>query len=703
MDVKRLKLIFYLFLVLIFCGNISAGAGLSEYDIKNLPSHPRLLLLSDEEEQIKQSIEQIKQWENVHKILIEGADKIIPLTPTKRVLTGKRLLDVSREVLRRTLLLGYAYRITKDVKYSNRIERELLAVANFENWNPSHFLDVAEMTLAIAIGYDWIYQNLSDESKNKIKEAILNKGLLPSLDTNHNDWLDKTNNWNQVCNSGVAYGAAAIAEDEPELALHIIERSIKSIQFAMSVYAPKGAYPEGYSYWSYGTAYNVLFIDMLEKIFNSDFGLLQSEGFLNTPEFMLHMIAPSNKSFNYGDNKESARVSSAMFWFAKKTQNPSLLYNEFRLLEENSKSKLIDYRLFMPIIIWGCKIDSKQIELPSKNMWVAQNTVNPIGLMRTSWSDKNAIFLGFKAGTPAASHAHMDIGSFVMEADGVRWAMDFDYQDYNQLESLGMDIWSKGQESDRWRVFRNNNYSHNTLTVDNYIQRAKAKSDILHFSTDPDSMGVTSDISSSYFRQLQQCIRSVGIINQEYVYIQDHIKSADRETLIRWSMLTPATPEIINQNTIRLTKSGKRLLLKVEHPGNITLKTWSTEPTTSYDAANPGTVIVGFELTMPANTEETIVVKLISEKEQSSMSTQEKNTDIYIYPNPVYGYLSVKTGNINIPLNMILYNNLGETVYAKKIDLGENLIEINLPAGSYICCLYDKFNNLKKNKIIIIK
>ena len=30
----------------------------------------------------------------------------------------------------------------------------MLAIAQFADWNPSHFLDVAEMTMGMAIGYD---------------------------------------------------------------------------------------------------------------------------------------------------------------------------------------------------------------------------------------------------------------------------------------------------------------------------------------------------------------------------------------------------------------------------------------------------------------------------------------------------------------------------------------------------------------------
>jgi hypothetical protein len=37
----------------------------------------------------------------------------------------------------------------------------MLAAAAFSDWNPSHFLDVAEMTAALAIGYDWLYEEVS--------------------------------------------------------------------------------------------------------------------------------------------------------------------------------------------------------------------------------------------------------------------------------------------------------------------------------------------------------------------------------------------------------------------------------------------------------------------------------------------------------------------------------------------------------------
>jgi transposase InsO family protein len=42
-----------------------------------------------------------------------------------------------------------------------------------------------------------LYDNLSPASRAAIKEAILKKGLEPSMDPKYNSWLKAEHNWNQ--------------------------------------------------------------------------------------------------------------------------------------------------------------------------------------------------------------------------------------------------------------------------------------------------------------------------------------------------------------------------------------------------------------------------------------------------------------------------------------------------------------------------
>ncbi len=55
------------------------------------------------------------------------------------------------------------------------------------------------------------------------------------------------------------------------------------------------------------------------------------------------------------------------------------------------------------------------------------------------------------------------------------------------------------------------------------------------------------------------------------------------------------------------------MYLKVQGPDNIQMRTWSTAPTNNYDAENPGTIMVGFECEVPANTKESFEVIMIPE------------------------------------------------------------------------------------------
>jgi hypothetical protein len=575
-----------------------------------LPAHPRILLLKGEEASIQKAVTSDPVWKKMHAAILKECDAMIGLPLLKRIQIGRRLLSVSRECIRRVFYLSYAYRMTKEEKYFQRAEKEMLAVAAFTDWNPSHFLDVAEMTMGMSIGYDWLNDGLSQESKSIIREAILKKGLEPSFDDKYNGFLKATHNWNQVCNAGMTFGALALADEYPNESKTIINRALNSILLPMEDYKPDGAYPEGFSYWGYGTSFNVMFLSAIEKSFSSDFGLSSLPGFLKTPVFREQMIGATGASFNWGDCGTGTDLSPAMFWFAQKNNDPSLLWMEKKFLDKDDYSGFTDDRLLPAVIIWGTGISFEQIKEPASRVYVGQGP-SPVALMRSSWSNPNGIYVGFKAGSASVNHAHMDIGSFVIESDGIRWASDLGMQDYESLESKGIQLWGRTQESQRWSILRLNNFVHNTLTVDDKLQAVSGYAKVDRFSDKAELSFAVSDLSTIYAGQLASATRGVAIVDQSYVVVQDELTTLSKPTKVRWAMLTAADVAIGKDNTVSLTKDGKQLTLRVDSPSKATLKTWSTQPTTSYDAANPGTIMVGFEIELPANTKQIIVVKLI--------------------------------------------------------------------------------------------
>jgi hypothetical protein len=571
--------------------------------------HPRILLLEGEENQIIQSIARNPVWKKMNEAILSECDNIILLPPVERIQIGRRLLDKSREALRRIFYLSYGWRITGQEKYFSRCEKEMLAISRFNDWNPSHFLDVAEMTMAVSIGYDWLYPKLSDGSRKMIREAIVSKGLNQSLNPKYNSWVKGTNNWNQVCNAGMSYGALAVAEDFPELSLNMIDRAIESVKLPMGEYKPDGAYPEGYGYWGYGTSFNVLFLSAIDKVFASDFGLNSTPGFLQTAGFMQNMTGATGLSFNWGDSGSGGNLSPAMFWLAQRNNDPSLLWVEKTYLQNDNFSQFTKERLLPAIMIWGKDLPLDKISEPKVKVWAGQGA-NPVCMMRTSWSGKNGIYLGFKAGSASVNHGHMDIGSFVLEADGTRWASDFGMQDYESLESKGIQVFGRTQDAQRWSIFRINNRAHNTLTVNDQLQEVKGYAKIDQFSDQPNFMYAVSDLSTVYENQLAEVKRGVAIVDQKFVVIRDELVVTNKPVKIRWTMMTSATPEMGN-NRITLNKEGRQLVLQVNTPANVSMKTWSTDPTTNYDAPNPGKTLVGFEIELQPDQQQTIEVLLI--------------------------------------------------------------------------------------------
>ena len=587
-----------------------------------LPVHPRLLLLKNDEDQIKQSIAQNPSLAIVHKQILKESDKLLDKSPVERVLIGIRLLDKSREALRRIYFLSYSWRLTHDEKYLKRGEMELLAVSKFSDWHPAHFLDVAEMTTAVAIGYDWLYDGLSKESRSIIRDAILHKGLEASAEGKSTWWLNSTNNWNQVCNAGMTFGAIAIYEDQPEVAKTILARSIKSIRLPMSEFAPDGTFDEGFGYWDYGTTCNVLMLDAIEKVFHDDYGLSDLPGFLKTPYYFQAMTGQTGDGFNFSDCGSKSELVPATFWFANKLKDPSLIWTQKEHLTKEEMRANGGNRYLPSLMVWSIGQDLNNYAAPKKTFWEGGGKT-PVALMRTSWTDPKAIYLAIKGGSASSNHAHMDVGSFVMESDGVRWAMDFGSENYNAIESNGVKLFDMKQKSQRWEVFRYNNLAHNTLTFNNNYQNVNGKANISSYSKDSLFMNAVVDLKDIYKDQIKKANRGVAIINKDYVVIKDEIETKSDEEIVRWNMLTPADVKIISNTKAELYKDGKKLILQIQEPTDAVLKTWSTQSPKAYESKNDGTTFVGFEYKLPAKSSTTLTVLLIPEAAKNKIKNSE--------------------------------------------------------------------------------
>lgn len=543
--------------------------------------------------------------------LLADADQMLSFPPCARELEGRRLLGISRRVLHRVSTLAMAYRLNGNPAHLERCAAEMRAVAAFEDWNPKHFLDVAEMTLALAVGYDWLYHDLDEATRKTVAEALLEKGLRTSL--KHTGWVKASNNWGQVCHAGMLAGALALMDQQEPLAAEIAHRAIVNLPRPMHAFAPKGCYPEGPGYWSYGTDFNVLAIALLEGVLKSDYGLTALPGFTATADYPDLVTGPSGLTFNYADGGMGRGTDCASWWFAKRFNRPDILayferdaFLKYCADRPKTAASQKGNRLFAFTLFWLQPLPAS-LTTQTPLTWSSEGPV-PITVQRTSWDNGKALFVGLKAGSPSAPHGHMDAGSFVLDAEGVRWAYDLGMESYHRIESRKMDLWSPKQESDRWRVFRLSSLSHNTLVIDGQLQLAKGNATVVSFREGPESETVL-DLSPVYTNATQVLRTGTLLASGEY-RLNDTLKGLKPGSVVRWGMVTKAKPDAQRTGALTLREAGKQLTLTPLHDPAVAWKTYEVEKTgNEWDSPNTGLVMVGFEAVAPASGEVTLTVR----------------------------------------------------------------------------------------------
>lgn len=560
------------------------------------PDHPRVLVEPGQWAAIQAQANKDPLLARMLEQLIADADRLMELPPLERKKQGRRLLTVSRQALSRISIWSMARHLTGDTRYAERAEQEMRQLVQFKDWNPSHFLDVGEMTAAVGIGYDWLYHDLGEEARKVIREGLIRHGIQVGVDHIRKGawWATTDINWNQVCLGGLTVGALAVADEAPELAGELLEAARSGIANGLTAYAPDGVYPEGPGYWSYGTVYQCMMIDAVRSALGTSWEMDKAPGFMESAQAQLHQAGPTGRFFNFSDGREGPSLQPAMFWFARELKKPRLLYQQWERLEERIGKSSVGWSDILLTLWWPIEsMDEGPSSLPLA--WFGDGH-NPIAVFRSSWSDPDAVYLACKAGKGSLSHAHLDAGSFVLEANGVRWASDLGMQSYYDLESKGIHLWDDSQDGSRWSVFRLNNRSHNTLTINDQLHRVDGLAEFTHF----DNSSAEIDLSEVFRGQAEKVWRRFELSNRK-VTITDHLQGLKPGAKVRWTMATRAKVRIDGKQAT-LKSKGETLKVRMDPSSDGQLRVIPADPPDDgFNAPNPGTYLLIVDAVAPAS------------------------------------------------------------------------------------------------------
>ncbi|WVQ82765.1 hypothetical protein IAT38_004897 [Cryptococcus sp. DSM 104549] len=531
-------------------------------------------------------------------------------------LDGSGVLDVARAIKLKVKNWAYAFKVTNETKYADRVWLELTTAAGNNTdvafgaddgtrWNPAHFLDVGEFCAAFAIGYDWLYDHWTDEQRDALMWSMLNLGLSYGYASLTNDasssaynWWTGTavgnaavdGNWNCVINGGLVQAAIAIVDrDTTGLAQNVINTAVpNAMENCFKAAYEDGTWAETANYWYFGTTGAAELVNAVQSAYGDDRGLSTSNAGWNLTS-LFHIYAQGMTSlFNYGDhgpNKYSSTANSLLLWATQFDVPRYALYQRDHY-DASEPWSMFWYDPATSGTWWdGLALDHHFDQ--SNGSWATA---------RSSWSDNDGTYWAMKASslTGHQTHGDLDIGDFVFDAMGQRWAGELGSGQYLADGYFS----SEAQNSERWLYYRKRTEGQNTLVLNgvnqevtatptaNYDSSGTAQGPAPSFdiATD-DTAYFWTDMSSAYNSTVKRGIRFIN--GRKQILLQDDVTDAPS---LQWRMHTNATITLADA-TATLALGGETLIASiVQGPSGAAFAT--AEPTrSSSDPALPTATI----------------------------------------------------------------------------------------------------------------
>lgn len=413
----------------------------------------RLMLSEQELERLRQRVESDSVAKGFYSSLYYQAEQLLdtcpPDTPQRHTLQN------------RMLVLCMVYRLSGEKRFFDRAWQELARYCAFTTWMYTEKLDAGYILKGIAIGYDWLYNALSDEQRERLRTAVLKNAFWYGVQVYRNPYrkgLDahyilQNTNHNVSLNCGMIMAACAMIDDKEmqPLCAEVIESALWALENYLPEFFEHGCGKEGvyYWYWPMTSAMEIIF--SLQSTFGTDYGICSTPGFADMGWFPIYMTGATGKEFNWGNAQEDVfAVSEALQGLALLLNEEAFAAYRLRAMELYSQTPTV-YDL-----LWYRPLTAPLRRLPLDRCFERTESV---GLF-SALLDQNALSICMKGGYNNEVHGSLCAGSFVIDAQGERWASLPGAEQYHVPN-----YWDYSENGTRWTYYRMRAEGQNAIVI----------------------------------------------------------------------------------------------------------------------------------------------------------------------------------------------------------------------------------------------
>ena len=472
---------------------------------------------------------------------------------------GQDMLMIARGYKLEIEALSFAYQITKEAKYAEKVWNTLKTVFSYPDWNYSHMIDSGEMAAWTAIAYDWCYDYFNEEQRKYIEESMVKFIIDPYSEIirdlrftretmgNAGDYATSKTNFNAVCNGGTIAACVALGNVYPEKCFDLLALAVRSIENVLLSYRPDGAWPESPSYWEYCTQYAGRGVSSLINAMGQHYGLLDAQGFTESAEWVMKNNSYGG-SYAYHDadmGTTSSKMSTLISYYTGDEDLQNACYAQ--------TASGIRTRWPEDALYYNPDCKGNADNLPLNDFYEGLD----LAYSRSSFVDNNGFYFASHAGIVKPYHSQADVGNFVFDLNGERWAEDIGKEEYVIMRGGGKVAYRQCMQghsvvvhdppTNAWGM----NYDGGEIPLNRYEEK-------------PKGMIVSYNLNLAYQQFVSQHDRGFYVgDNKRSLTVQDRFTTLKAMNSY-WFMQTPATTiEILDNQTALLHKNGKTLKLEV--------------------------------------------------------------------------------------------------------------------------------------------